>query len=218
VSALTTLLLTGVVAATKAGAAVADKEKIHLTPAGQAAARAAVLTRADLGSATGWSGGAKKPDLSGTPPCPNFDPKQSDLTLNGVAQTVYTHAGLQFDSEAQVLQTPHMVKLDWQRSVLSPQLLPCLRTGLAQAVGPSAKIVSVQRVAFPQLAPYAAAFRVVMDITASSSTLRVMSDIVVVGRGRTEITLTTTAPFAARATVWPVEIRLARLLLTRVRA
>lgn len=213
IAALGALALTGAVTA-----AVSDKETIHLTDAGQAAARAAVLTRADLGTASGWTGGAKKPDLSSTPPCPNFDPKQSDLTLNGVAQTVFTHPGLQFDSEAQVLQTPQMVKLDWQRSVLTPQLLPCLRTGLAKALGSAAKVVSVQRVAFPKLATYAAAFRVVMDVSASGTTLRMMSDIVLVGRGRTELTLTTTALLAAKATVWPAEVRLARLLLTRVSA
>src|SRR5947209_20409809 len=62
-----------------AGVAAADKEKIRLTAAGQAAARAAVLTRADLGSASGWTGGPKKPDLYPQPLCPNYTPKQSVL-------------------------------------------------------------------------------------------------------------------------------------------
>ncbi|MFL5900569.1 MAG: hypothetical protein ACJ75S_05165, partial [Solirubrobacterales bacterium] len=68
-----------------AGAAVADKEQIHLTAAGQQAARAAVMQRSDLGGASGWTGGSKKPDLSGGTGCANFQPKQSDLVLIGAA-------------------------------------------------------------------------------------------------------------------------------------
>jgi len=201
-----------------AGAANADKEKIHLTRAGQAAARAAVLTRADIGAASGWTGGSKKPDLSSTPPCSTFHPKQSDLTLNGAAQSVFTHAGLQFDSNAQVLETPRMVLLDWQRTVLAPEILPCLRDGLAKTIGSSARVVSIKRIAIPKLATYTNAFRVVIDVKVSSTTARLLADIVVIGRGRTEITLTTTAPFAALASVWPAELRLARLLVARIRA
>jgi hypothetical protein len=200
-----------------AGAHGADKEKIQLTTAGQAAARAALLTRADLGSTSGWTGGPKKPDLSSTPPCANFDPKQSDLTLNGAAEAVYKHAaGIQFRSNVQVLETAHMVALDWQRSVLAPQLLTCMRSGLAKSVGSRARVVSVERIAIPKLATYAAAFRAVIDLTAAHH-IRVMVDVVLVGRGRTEVTLTTTAPFASVGTIGPAEIRLARLLAARIR-
>ena len=201
-----------------AGAGVADKEKIQLTSAGQAAARAALLTRADLGSSSGWTGGPKKPDLSPTPPCAGFDPKQSDLTLNGAAESVYKHpAGIQFDSNVQVLATPHMVALDWRRSVLAPGLIPCLRSGFAKTLGPSARLVSLERIAFPKLATYAAAFRSVIEVTSGATRVRVMADIVLVGRGRTEITLTTTAPFASVGTIAPAEIRLARILISRIR-
>jgi hypothetical protein len=214
------LLVAAVGAATLAGTAAAgvpNKEKIHLTAAGQAAARAVVLTRADIGPVSGWTGGAKKPDLSSTPPCVSFHPKQSDLTVNGAAESVFTHAGLQFDSNVQVLETPHMVLLDWQRTVLAPQILPCLREGLTKTIGSNARVVSVKRIAIPKLATYTNAFRVVIDVQASSTTVRLLADIVVAGRGRTEVTLTTTAPYAALAGVWPAELRLARLLVARIR-
>lgn len=199
-----------------AGTAAADKEKIQLTKAGQAAARAAVVRRADLGPASGWTGGAKKPVLTQTLPCP-YHPKQSDLVLIGAAQTVWKHAGLQFDSEAQVLQTPAMVRLDWQRTVLAPQMLPCVRSELVKGLGTSARLVSLKALAFPRLASYTRAYRALVDVRAGTGSIRVMIDLVLVGRGRTEITLSTTAQAAASPFVLPAEKRLALLLLSRVR-
>jgi hypothetical protein len=83
------------------GGASADREKVHLTAAGQAAARAVVVRRGDLGTAGQWTGGARKPDLSSTMPCAGYQPKQSDLVLIGAAKTVWKSTGIQFDSEAQ---------------------------------------------------------------------------------------------------------------------
>lgn len=207
------------VAASFAAASVVDKEQIHLTKAGQSAARAAVLTKADLGTA-GWTGGAKKPDLSSTPPCPGFRPKQSDLVVNGAAETIFKQPAIQFDSEAQVLQTAHMVRLDWQRTVLAPQVLPCLRTAAAKSAGTSARVVSIRRMAFPRVSTYTNAIRILLDVKTSASTtpVKVFVDLVLVGRGRTEITLTTTAPLLASAAVRAAEVRLASLLASRVRA
>ena len=200
-----------------ASAAAADKEKIHLTTAGRAAARAAVVTRADIGPAAGWTGGLRKPDLSPSMPCDSFHPKQSDLVLIGAAKSVWKHPGLEIDSEAQVLETPAMVRLDWRRTVLAPQMLSCLRSGLAKGLSDSQRLVSLRRVAFPRVATYTRAYRALIDVQAGTGTVRVMSDVVVFGRGRTEITLSTTAPFAAAATVKPAEVRLARLLVARIR-
>jgi hypothetical protein len=218
------VLATGSVAALSlaaaAVAAVADKEQIHLTTAGQAAARAAVLTRADLGTAPGWTGGAKKPDLSSTSPCPSFHPKQSDLVLNGAAETAFKQPGIQFDSEAQVLETAHMVKLDWQRTAIAPQILPCLRTAAAKNAGTASHVVSIRRISFPRLATYTTAIRILFDVKSPSATtpVRVFVDVVLVGRGRTELTLTTTAPLLANSVVRPAEVRLAKVLAGRIRA
>jgi hypothetical protein len=212
------LLAAALAALALADAAAADKEKIHLTAEGQAAARAAVLKRADLGAATGWKGGARKPDLSSTPPCESFRPKQSDLVLNGAAETRWTHPGVQIDTEAQVLQTAQMVRLDWQRTVLSPKVLPCLREAIAKSLDAKTHLVSLRHLAFPRVATYTRAYRALMDVDAPTGSVRVLSDVVVVGRGRTELTLTTTAPFAAEALVRQSELRLARLLASRIRA
>lgn len=201
-----------------AGAAAADREQIRLTPAGQAAARAAVLTRADMGTAAGWTGGAKKPSPSSIPPCPGFRPKQSDLVRIGAAKTEWKHAGLAFASEAQVLATPAMVRLDWQRTVLAPQVLPCLRTALPKQTPASTRVVSMGWVSVPRLATYTRALRVMLEVHTATATVPIMVDTLLVGRGRTEITLTTTAPAAAAPTVQAAELRLARLLVARIRA
>jgi hypothetical protein len=198
-----------------ASVAVADKEQIHLTAAGQAAARAAVMHRADLGGASGWTGGSKKPDLSSGTGCANFKPKQSDLVLVGAAETVFKHPGVEFDSEAQVLQTPAMVQLDWQRTVLAPQVMPCLRSNLAKQLTSSERLVSVRRVPFPAISGYTRAYRTTVDVKSASGTTRVFVDLVLVGRGSTEITLTTTAPMVAEPAVRAAELRLARILTAR---
>ncbi len=198
-----------------AGAAVADKEQIHLTAAGQAAARAAVMHRADLGGGGGWTGGSKKPDLSSGTGCANFKPKQSDLVLIGAAETVFKHPGVEFDSEAQVLQTPAMVRLDWQRTVLAPQVMPCLRSNLEKQLTSSERLVSVRRIPFPALSGYTRAYRTTVDVKSTSGTTRVFVDLILIGRSSTEITLTTTAPLVAEAPVRAAELRLAHILVAR---
>jgi hypothetical protein len=199
-----------------AGAAVADKEQIHLTAAGQAAARAAVMQRADLGGASGWTGGPKKPDLSAGTGCANFKPRQSDLVLVGAAETVFKHPGVEFDSEAQVLQTPAMVRLDWQRTVLAPQVMPCLRSNLQKQLTAAEQLVSVRRISFPAVSAYTRAYRTTVDVESASGTTRIFVDLVVIGRRSTEITLMTTAPMVAAGAVRAAELRLAHILVARV--
>jgi hypothetical protein len=212
------MLVVAVGALLLAAVAAADREQVHLTKAGQAAARAAVLRRADLGTSASWSGGAKTPSLTGEFPCASYHPRQSDLVLIGDAETMWRATGLAFDSEAQVLQTPAMVRLDWRRTVLAPQVFPCLRTVVAkQFSGAGNRLVSFARIPFPQIAPFARAYRAVAEIRTPSATVLVLVDVVLVGRGRTEITLTTSAPLLARASVAAAEVRVARLLLSRAR-
>jgi hypothetical protein len=111
-----------------------------------------------------------------------------------------------------------MVRLDWQRTVLAPQMVPCLRTALSKPLGALGRLVSFRRIDFPAVATYARAYRVVVDVKTSTATVPLMVDLVLVGRGSTEITLTTSAPLANQPVVSAAEIRLAKLLLSRTRA
>src|SRR2546423_6118202 len=94
-----------------AAAASGGQQRVEFNATDQAAARAAVLKRADLGSVPGWKGGTTKPDLSSSSDCSSYHPDQSGFVVTGAAQTVYTNAGLQFMSEADVLRTTKMVQV-----------------------------------------------------------------------------------------------------------
>ena len=195
-----------------------DKARISFTAADLAAARAAVLHLADLGTAGGWTGGPKKPDLSSTLNCAGYAPKQSDLVVTGAAEAVYHHAGLELQSDAQVMKTRAMVAHDWQRTVASPKAFACIRSMLAKSLPAGERLASFSRQPFPKLASYTAAYRALVDVSLSGQHALVVADIVLVGRSRTELTLSVEAPAAARASLPTAEQRLARILLARVRA
>jgi hypothetical protein len=211
------LVAGGLVVLVAAGAVAAanpSKEKIARTAAGNARARAEVLLRSDLGK--GWSGGFKKPDLSSTLPC-SYHPKQSDLVLIGAAETRWDKMPFDVDSEAQVLRTAAMVRRDWRRTVLAPQVLPCLRQSFKKSLGTSAKLVSFGRVAFPRLATYTNAFRLLANVNTPSGPVPVEIDVVVMGTGPNELTLAASGLAAAKTSLRATELRLARLLARRAR-
>jgi hypothetical protein len=211
-------LLAGLcLALTSTAVASADEYVLKMTPAGKAAAHAAVLTRADLGSASGWKGGAVKPDLTTDPPCKGYNPKHADLVIVGAAAATFDHSGLGLHSETQVLRSARMLQLDWQRSN-APGEIDCARTFFDTSSSASQRFVSLRRMAFPRVAPYTTAFRLIIDVTgASREIIRMATDVIFVGKGRTEITLLTTAPLEAMASVRPVEVALATRMLARVR-
>jgi len=200
-------------------AAAAEHYHLDLTAAGQADARAATLQRTDLGHGAIWTGGTTKPDITQSFPACSYKPKQSDLVLIGAAESDYKTAGLEFQSDVDVLQSPAMVALDWQRTVVAPPVLPCMRTVLAGAAKPPERLVSFERISFPHIAQYARDYRAIVDITTSTgATVSLMVDTILLGRSSTEVSLTTTAPYADKAVVSAAELRLAEILLARVRA
>lgn len=213
------LLAAASVALALAGVAAADAWQIRRTPAGNAAARAAVVKRGDLGTTAQWKGGARKPNLSSDPDCGTWHPKQSDLVVVGAAESQWKTPGVEVDSSATVLKTPRMVALDWRRTAIAPQVIPCMRSALAKALGSSGRVVSVGRVPVPKLGTFTMLVRAVLDVPAAGGAhAKVLVDSLLVGRGSTELTLTMTAPYAARAAIKAAELRLARVLASRVRA
>jgi hypothetical protein len=193
-----------------------NREQVRVNAADQAAARAAVLRRGDLGS--GWTGGARKAPPPSTVSCPGYEPKQSDLVRTGAAEARFQHTGVVLQTDAQVLKTRAMVARDWQRSVADPRSAGCLRHMLARQLPSNEHLVSFGRRAFPRLARYAGAYRMLVRVHVQRQTVLVVIDLVVVGRSRTELTLTMSAPAAARKALPPVEARVARALLARVSA
>ena len=213
-AALSAILLAGLTSAVASSASrsgTPNREQVRLNRADQAAARAAVLRRGDLGS--GWTGGAMKAPPPSTVTCPGYQPKQSDLVRTGAAEARFQHTGLVIQSDAQVLKTRAMVARDWQRSVADPRSVSCIRHTLAKQLPSNERLVSFGRHAFPKLAQYSAAYRMLV-----SQTVDVVIDLVTVGRSRTELTLTLSAPAAARNSLSAAEVRIASALLARVTA
>ena len=205
--------------ASVASAGAADgKEQIHLTAKGQAAAQAAVLTTSDFGTSGGWTERTFKPNIADAQVgCEGFHPKVSDLVVTGAAETAFSPPGslpLQFDSLAEVLQTPKMVALDWQRTTASPLLTDCLRQQFS-GVFTAARFVSIHPLAFPHLAKHTAAWRAEF-VETTARKLHFVLDTVLVSRGRTEITLSTQAPVNVQGKVKTAEVHLLKRLLARV--
>lgn len=212
--ALLAALCVSAVAAGAAFAATGEKEQIDFTKADQAAAKRAVALRSDLGSGS-WTGGFVKPDLSAAPTCANFHPKQSDLVLTGAAETAFDNQGFRIQSEAQVLKTHAMVLEDWQRTVLAPTAIPCLKTHLVKELGTGVTFVLFRRVLFAPVATMVQAYTLLVDVKTSTGKVRVAVEVVLIGRNRTELTLISTAPNAAQKIVAQADAQLARAMVSR---
>jgi hypothetical protein len=203
------------VLAASAAASGPGKQKIELNAADQAAARRVVLRRSDLGP--GWTGGRVKPDLTSQVSCASYHPKVSDLVVTGAAESQFRSTGFVLANEVEVFRTAAMVDRDWRRSIV-PAAVPCLRRTLTKGLGTQAKVLSFGRIPFPKVGTHSAAFRGIVAVSALGQTVRVLLDIVLVGKGRTEISLDATAPAAAARAVSSTERRLARTLAARARA
>jgi hypothetical protein len=211
----TATLAIALVVVASAAASGPGKQKIELNAADQARARAVVLRRSDLGA--GWTGGRVKPDLTSQVSCASYHPKVSDLVVTGAAASQFRGTGIALVNEVEIFRTAAMVDRDWRRSIV-PAAVPCLRRTLTKGLGAQAKVLSFGRIPFPKIGTHSAAFRGVVAVSALGQTVRVLLDIVLVGKGRTEISLDASAPAAAARVVSSAERRLARMLAARARA
>ena len=85
-------------------------------------------------------------------------------------------------------------------------------------LGSNAKLISFGKVPFPHLSAYSARFRAVVSVQAFGREARLVTDIVFVLHGRTEITLNVAGPASAKRALSAAETRLARVLVSRARA
>jgi hypothetical protein len=192
-------------------ALAADKQPIRFNAADQAAAKAVTLKAADLHPI--WKGGAKKPDLTPEDDCSY---KRSDLVLTGAAKSEFKMQGASITSESNVLQTPAMVAAEWRRSVGSSSYMACARKVVMESDEPNVKFVSFKKLSFPKLAQYSTRYRMVADYGDAGSSVRVLVDLVVLGHGRTEISLILSVPYANRASADLAERQLAKVLISRI--
>jgi hypothetical protein len=194
-------------------ALAADKLPTRFNAADQAAAKAVTLKAADLGP--GWKGGAKKPDLTNDDTCAT---KVSDLLITGAASSKFDGPGVSVTTESEVLQSPAMVAADWRRSVGNAGAMACVGRELMKTKEAGVRFVSFKKLAFPKLTQYAARYRTVVDYVKPGSSMRVSIDFVILGQGRTEISLILTARYADRAAADRAERNMALLLISRIAA
>jgi hypothetical protein len=159
-----------------------------------------------------------KPSTGAGPSCPGYNPKQSDLVLTGAAASDFSNSGVNLRSDAQVLRTRKMVAADWRRTVVSGGTLACLRHTLVAGLPPSESLVSFGHTGFAPIAQFTSRFRAILAVRAQGRRALALMDIVLVGRSRTELTLTVVGPAAAKQSLSAAEVRLARVLLGRARA
>jgi hypothetical protein len=202
---------------TAAAAAGGDAYTVRMTPDGQAAARAALLTKGDLGG--GWEGGPSKPQLSTGLHCRTYHPKLSDLVIVGAASAQYRQPGLLMHSDVQVFRTERMVALDWRRTAAATRFLACLRaTAKKSATAAKLRFVSFRKLRVPAIGTETTAYRTIFDAQAPQGAIRMAVDIIAFTHGRTELMLVTTMALASAPTLVENEIVLARTLAGRVRA
>jgi hypothetical protein len=214
-SALFLMLGVALVLVPAAAASNPGREKIKYNAADQAAAHAASLKRADLRPVSGWHGGAVKPDLTGVPHCPNYHPDESDLVVTGVAATDWTRPVNEVQNQSEVLQDARMLNREWQREIETPAAVPCIRSFYARTFAATgSRLISFRRIAFPHIATHVAGYRGV----AQANTKRFVFEIAQLGRSRTQIEVSVAGPFSARRTISSETLRLARILVERVRA
>ena len=188
----------------------------------QAAAKAAVLKLADFGTGVGWKGGLdKNAKPFSSEDCPGlWEPKQADLVITGVATSEFNAPGAHAASGVQVYKTSRMARLDWDRTVVAPAALACMKKQAAADSTPSFRLVSMKRVPFPQIGQRPAfRMRIVADVTpaAGGAPVRMLIDGIAFGRGRTGISITFMFPYALRTAADAAEVRLAKTLNSRIR-
>lgn len=200
------------------GAASADKQKVQLTPAGQATARVSVIRRSDLRPAE-WRGSASQSGggIGNGPSCTGYEPKQSDLVRVGFATSIWKSSdGVTVSSESAILKTPAMTSLAWQRT-FRPEAAFIRCTRHRWASDSSALPLSYQPLAFPALAARIRGYRIKTQYrNEAGKTVPAVLDTVFIERGRT----ITTMAFIARASLGQAvhrdEIRIARRLVQRM--
>jgi hypothetical protein len=214
------LLLAALAALVLAGAALADPldPKQRLNPGDQARAKAALLVKSDLGNA--WADrSTAKPSSLKAPICPSLRPDYSKLTLTGHAESVFDNGngGIQVVSDVEVWKTLKQAEAH-MNALLQPALPTCIRYSLLKTIGGSAILLPVKATKLGDFADVSVSFRAPIGFKVGGKTQSVISDFVLLRKGRTEMYLNVVAPSSAEEQLTAFETRLARTMVGRVRS
>jgi hypothetical protein len=135
--------------------------------------------------------------------------------LTGAARTQWSAGTRQVSSQTEVLQTARMVAAEWRLQIVKPGAIACLRSVLAKSFTTAGgSLISFTKVALPKLGQYTAAFRLVGVV----QNIRAVVQVVLVGKGRTEVELTVSDLAPAQSAVGADALHYARILAARVKS
>jgi hypothetical protein len=170
-------------------AAQGDPQK-KITKAGQARARTASLTLADVGP--GWKSEPSNNKNQSNPRCSTYNPDQSDLVEIGDYDSPdFSRADGSFvSSSTGVFRTAKGARTAYTR-VAVPQLAACFgELFLREVKKPNwARIVSTGPLTFPKSGDRLNAYRIVMSLKAPSATVPFTVDLVVFNRGSIDVAM-----------------------------
>jgi hypothetical protein len=162
----------------------------HITPAGTALARAALLRKADVGS--GWS---SAPPPRQIPPltCPQFSPIISGVRQVGGAASPTFRASARgpfVAQDAYAYATASQQTTVW-RAIVRPALGRCVANSLATGGGQGVTfaVTATRPLRLPGLPVRAAGYRVTGTASTTGQSLEVFLDMVVLGAGRAITTI-----------------------------
>jgi hypothetical protein len=160
-----------------------------LTKEGQARARAAALTAADVGR--GWKA-SRTPSNDAHPRCSYYNPDQSDLVEIGDYDSPdFNRADGSFvSSSTGVFKSVGMARTAYAR-VAVPQIARCFGELFQKAVAKPnvATILATGPLDFPKYGDRSAAYRIRARLKAPSGTVPFTVDLVVLNRGQVDIAI-----------------------------
>jgi hypothetical protein len=90
-----------------------------------------------------------------------------------------------------------------------------MRSHLVKQLGAGVTFVSFRRVLFAPVATHVEAFVMLVDVKTPKGKVRVAIEVVLIGRGRTELTIVSTAQSVLQKIVAQADVQLARALVAR---
>lgn len=163
-------------------ALVASTPGVHHTPAGMAAARHALVARADLGA--GWTAGTT-PKSAGSLACTAPTSLAGVLETGAAVSPVFrASASGPFVSGTAFVYDSAAGAARFFTRIAKPNALPCLAKSLTSGKSTSGVVFTViRRQTLPAPMAGAAAYRVVGRATVSAQKVTVYADVVLVQRG-----------------------------------
>jgi hypothetical protein len=187
----------------------------HVTPAGRALARVALLRRADLGR--GWTS-TPAPRAVPSLTCPRFSPAVRSATEvgNAASPTFGRSSSGPFVSQAAYVYASAAQRAAVWRTVVRRPLVRCVAASLAGGSGNGVRfsVTGKRLLSLPRVGAPAAGYRASGTATSQGQSINVFLDVVVLGSDRT-ITAISISSFeqpVARA----LELRLARTVAGRL--